>query len=94
MDKNKKALALEYDAQRQRVPKITATGRGIVAENIIKKAEENDVFIYEDERLVKELMQFQVGAEIPEELYEIVAQILVFVESVDREKGKEERFKF
>jgi len=83
----KKAVALQYDFESDRAPKITAAGKGTVAESILEKGKENDVFIYEDERLVKELIQFKVGTEIPEELYEIVAQILVFIESIDQEKG-------
>ena len=83
----KKAVALEYNLERDNAPRITATGKGDIADNILKVAEKNNVLIYEDERLVKELIQFQVGTEIPEELYEIVAQILVFVEGIDKEKG-------
>ncbi|MCC5910364.1 MAG: EscU/YscU/HrcU family type III secretion system export apparatus switch protein, partial [Clostridiaceae bacterium] len=76
----------QYDVEKDSVPKITASGQGTVAENIVQKAQDHNVNIYEDERLVKELLQFKVGTEIPPELYEIVAQILVFVESVDQEK--------
>lgn len=83
----KKAVALKYNIENDNAPKITATGQGVAAENIVEKAKENEVTIYEDERLVKELIQFKVGTEVPEELYEIVAEILVFVEGIDKEKG-------
>ena len=83
MNKNKKAVALEYNSEEHAVPQITASGRGVVAERIIEKAVNSDVEIYKNEELVKELIQFKVGTEIPKELYEIVAQILIFVESVD-----------
>lgn len=85
----KKAIALKYDIEKDPVPKITAKGKGIVAENIIKKAEEEEVSVHKDERLVKKLIEYEVGTEIPPELYEIVAQLLVFVESVDEKKLKE-----
>ncbi|QUH24898.1 EscU/YscU/HrcU family type III secretion system export apparatus switch protein [Serpentinicella alkaliphila] len=91
MEKMKKAVALKYNLAKDNAPKITATGQGVVAENILQKAKENEVFIYEDERLVKELIQFKVGTEIPEELYELVAQILVFVEGIDKEKGSNKK---
>lgn len=84
----KKAVALKYNIGKDSAPKIIASGKGIVAENILKSAKENEIFVYEDERLVKELIQFQVGTEIPDELYDIVAQILIFVEEIDQEKGK------
>ncbi len=83
----KQAAAVKYDIEKDNAPVITASGQGIIAEKIIEKAIESDVTIYEDERLVKELLQFKVGTEIPPELYKIVAEILVFIESMDRKKG-------
>lgn len=85
--KLKKAIALKYDIGKDRAPTIVASGLGIVAENIIEKAGKSEIAIYEDERLVKELLQFKVGTEIPEELYEIVAQVLIFIEDIDKKKG-------
>lgn len=89
-EKNKlnKAVAIKYDMEKDTAPTITASGQGSVADKIVEKGEVNDIAIYEDERLVKELLQFKVGTEIPPELYDIVAQILVFVENVDEKKGK------
>lgn len=89
-EKNKlnKAVAIKYDMEKDTAPTITASGQGTVADKIVEKGEVNDIAIYEDERLVKELLQFKVGTEIPPELYDIVAQILVFVENVDEKKGK------
>jgi len=91
MDKKKKlkrAVALKYDVQRHDVPRITARGKGVTAENMIKRGEKEGVSIYEDERLVKKLIEYEVGTDIPPELYEIVAQVLVFVESVDENQVK------
>lgn len=82
----KQAVALKYDLEKDSVPKITASGQGIVAESIISAAQEHKVAIHHNERLIKELIQFKVGTEIPPELYEIVAQILVFVEGIDKKK--------
>lgn len=83
----KKAVALRYNIEEDVAPKIIAVGKGAVAENIVKVAEENEIMIRQNDKLVKELIQFKVGTEIPPELYEIVAQILVFVETMDREKS-------
>lgn len=93
-DSRKQAVALKYDPEKDNIPTITATGQGVIADKIIEKGGESDVAIYEDERLVKELLQFKVGTEIPPELYDIVAQILVFVESVDVKKGKSRYSKY
>ncbi len=85
--KRRQAAAVKYDIEKDNAPVITASGQGIIAEKIIEKAIESDVAIHKDESLVKELLQFKVGTEIPPELYEIVAEILVFIESIDRKKG-------
>ena len=90
--KRKQAAAIKYNIEKDNAPTITATGRGITAEKIIEKAIESDIAIYKDERLVKELLQFKVGTEIPPELYEIVAEILVFIEGIDRKKGSSKYF--
>ena len=85
----KQAVALQYDKDKDIAPRIVASGQGIIAENILKTAEENEVFIRQDSNLVRELMAFKVGTEIPPELYEVVAQILAFVEMVDQNKGQD-----
>ncbi len=92
--KRKQAAAIKYNIEKDSAPVVTATGRGIVAEKIIEKAIESDIAIYKDERLVKELLQFKVGTEIPPELYEIVAEILVFIEGIDRKKGSSKYFMY
>ncbi|HZX21091.1 MAG TPA: EscU/YscU/HrcU family type III secretion system export apparatus switch protein [Clostridia bacterium] len=85
--KRKQAAAVKYNVEKDNAPVVTASGQGIVAEKIIEKAIESDVTIYKDEKLVKELLQFKIGTEIPPELYQIVAEILVFIEGIDSEKG-------
>lgn len=90
--KRKQAAAVKYNIEKDNAPVVTASGQGIIAEKIIEKAIENDITIYEDERLVKELLQFKLGTEIPPELYEIVAEILVFIENIDRKKGSSKYF--
>jgi len=81
--KNKKAVALSYKAG-DISPKVVARGQGFVAENIIKNAQEADVPIYEDKQLTEELSRLDIGQNIPPELYEVVAQVLVFVSDMDR----------
>ncbi|SCY74469.1 EscU/YscU/HrcU family type III secretion system export apparatus switch protein [Alkaliphilus peptidifermentans] len=84
--KIKQAVALKFNPEKDNAPKVTAAGKGIVADNILEAAEENQVPIHKNERLVKELVQMKVGTEIPTELYEIVAQILIFIEDIDGKK--------
>lgn len=86
---SKTAVALAYTPG-ERAPKILATGKGEVAERIIETAKENDVPLYEDDKLASPLSKLQIGDMIPPELYEVVAEILVFVDDMDRLRGKME----
>ena len=86
-EKSKTAVALSYmpgDA----APKILATGKGKIAERIIEEAKEADVPTYKDDKLADTLSRLEIGDMIPPELYEVVAEILVFVDDMDRMKSK------
>jgi flagellar biosynthesis protein len=86
-----KAVALNYESDRDQAPRIVAKGSGQVAENILNKAKEHGVPIQEDRSLVEVLSQFQLDSEIPAELYQVVAEILSFVYRSDRELGEKKR---
>lgn len=85
--KNKIAVAIEYDPSEE-APKIIASGRGILAEKIIEKAKEADVPLHKDDKLAGTLSKLEIGDMIPPELYGVVAEILLFVDKVDKIKGK------
>ena len=90
MEKEKKikqAIALSYDPQEE-APKVIASGKGILAEKIIEKAQEVDVPIHRDDKLADTLSRLEIGDMIPPELYEVVAEVLVFVDAMDKLKGK------
>ncbi len=70
------AVALTYDEESP--PYISATGRGLIAEQIIRIAEENGVLIHEDPALVEALVQLELGQEIPENLYKAIAEVISF----------------
>lgn len=85
--KIKQAIALEYDPLDD-APKVVASGKGILAEKIIEKAKETDVPIHRDDKLADTLSRLEIGDMIPPELYEVVAEILIFVDSMDKLKSK------
>lgn len=87
----KTAVALRYQAELDRAPRIVAQGQGILAERILAIAQENDVPVYEDTVLVEVLSQLDLGAEIPEHLYKAVAEVLVFIHSLDRDYPQRRR---
>ena len=86
-NKKKQAIALQYNPGDE-APTIVASGMGIVADKIIEKAKESDGPLYEDSKLANTLSKLEIGDMIPPELYGVVAEILVFVDNLDRLKGK------
>lgn len=83
-EKIKKAVALRYDRSKESAPRVVASGKGYRAEKIIEVAGEAHVPVYEDPALVDMLSYLDLGSEIPEELYHMVAEVLVFVYYLDR----------
>ncbi len=83
--KGKKAVAIKYDPK-DIAPKVVAKGEGELADKIVEIGEKNDIHIYKDEKLVEELTRIELGANIPSELYEVVAEILIFIEGLDHSK--------
>ena len=86
-NKKKQAIALQYNPGDE-APTIVASGMGIVADKIIEKAKESDVPLYEDSKLANTLSKLEIGDMIPPELYEVVAEILVFVDDMDKLRSK------
>jgi flagellar biosynthesis protein len=85
-DKYSKAVALAYKPGLDRAPKVTAKGRGKVAEKIIELARQNHLAIHEDPDLVEALSLMDLNEEIPESLYIVVAELLAFLYSVNGKK--------
>jgi len=89
-DSRKKAVALHYDHEKGDVaPRIVASGRGAVAERILAVADESGVPLHEDKALVETLLAFDIGKEIPPELYLVVAEVLAFVQHLDKRDARE-----
>ncbi|KMK77194.1 EscU/YscU/HrcU family type III secretion system export apparatus switch protein [Alkalihalobacillus pseudalcaliphilus] len=80
----KKAVALKYLQGKEQVPRVSAKGRGFVAEEIVKRAEEHQIPIQEDPSLVQLLAELELNQTIPEELYQVVAEVFAFIYLVDK----------
>lgn len=83
----KVAIALEYTPEND-APVVIATGKGALAEKILSGAKEEDIPVYRDEKLAKTLSNLELGDMIPPELYGVIAEILVFVDRMDKIKAK------
>ncbi len=81
----KKAVAIKYN-RGDVAPKVIAKGKGYVAEKILDNADTNLIPVYEDKVLVDELSKIDIGSNIPQELYEVVAQVLVFISDLDKKE--------
>jgi flagellar biosynthesis protein len=82
------AAALYYDPTKPEPPEIVATGRGLMAEEIVAVAREHGVALHQDAGLVEALAKLDMGTVIPRELYAVVAEVLAFVYSVDSEAAR------
>ncbi|SFP06965.1 EscU/YscU/HrcU family type III secretion system export apparatus switch protein [Salibacterium halotolerans] len=78
------AVALGYQAQSEHAPSVKAKGKGLVAEEIIERARDNNIPVQEDPSLVELLSQLEINQSIPPELYEVVAEVFAFLYRVDQ----------
>jgi flagellar biosynthesis protein len=86
--KSIEAAALRYDTKKDGAPRVTAKGRGVIAEKIIELAKKNGIPIKSDPALVHLLSKVDIDEQIPLELYRAVAEILAFVYSMnERRRG-------
>ena len=88
-EKVKTAVALGYDPNEDGAPKVIASGKGALADKIIEQAKENKRPVHQDDKLADTLSRLEIGEMIPPELYEVVAEILIFVDAMDKIKAKD-----
>ena len=88
-----KAVALRYNVDEDLAPVVIASGYGHVAEKIIDIAEQRGIPVYRDDSASSLLCMLEVGASIPEDLYQVVAAIYAEILSAAARaggQGKEE----
>ena len=78
------AAALRYQEVTDPAPVVVASGKGVLADRIVEIAREAQIPVVEDAALVSALLALELGEEIPPELYQAVARVLVFVYDLDR----------
>ncbi|ANB56501.1 flhB HrpN YscU SpaS family protein [Anoxybacillus sp. B7M1] len=84
-EKMKQAVALTYRPHEQSAPTVIAKGKGKVAENLIATAKEHSIPIQKDPSLVELLSELEINEAIPEQLYQVVAELFAFVYQMDRQ---------
>jgi len=84
-----RAVALRYDEATMNAPLVTAKGQDELAETILDVAREHDVPIVKNAGLAENLYHLDIDSEVPERLYEAVAEVVNWVYAVAQtEKSK------
>ena len=86
-EQEQKAVAVRYDVEKDRAPRVTAQGRSLVADRILAEAKKNGIPVYQNKSLVNMLMALEIDREIPPELYRTIAEVLAHVYRIDRHMG-------
>ena len=73
------AVALRHDRDGQALPRIVASGRGAVAEQIVAVAQAEGISVRKDADLAEVLVALEVGSDIPIEAFAAVAEILSYI---------------
>lgn len=79
------AVALAY-GQTTGAPRVVAKGRGLIAQAIIERAKQHDVFVHESSDLVGLLMQVELDQQIPPQLYLAVAELLAWLYRMEHQE--------
>lgn len=74
-----KAVAIEYERGVDDAPRVTASGKGLIAEQILAIAFERGIKVRQDAELVDILSLIEIDSPIPLEAFAAVAEILAFV---------------
>jgi flagellar biosynthesis protein len=77
----KRAAAISYEGGG--TPRVTAAGKGLIAEAILEEARKAGVPIREDKALAEALAGLELGTEVPEDLWVAVAQALAWAYRLD-----------
>lgn len=87
MKPDRKAAALRYRPGQDTAPRVSASGRGRVAERILEVARAAGIPVREDAALAEVLSRLDPGEEVPAETYRAVAEILAFLYRLDRSRA-------
>lgn len=82
------AVAIKYKKDEDNAPRVVAKGVRTRAEKILEIAKANNVPIMRNVPLAHALNNLEVGDEIPEDLYDAVAEVLQFVYDLAKAEGR------
>lgn len=65
-------------------PQVVAHGKGHIAKQIIELAKINNIHMQEDPMLVENLLDMDLGDNVPPQLYAVMAEILLLIEQMEK----------
>ena len=83
---NRQAVALRYREPEDEAPRVVAKGHGQIAAKIVALAREHDIPTYADSELTRHLATLDLDMEIPSQLYQAVAEVLVFIYELEQSR--------
>ncbi|WP_200344152.1 EscU/YscU/HrcU family type III secretion system export apparatus switch protein [Halochromatium glycolicum] len=86
-DERRRAVALAY-REGDEAPRVVAKGYGEIAERIIEEAGRQGIYVHDAPELVALLMNLDLDEQIPPSLYQVIAELLVWVRQIADEQGK------
>ena len=75
-ERRREAVALAYN-ENVAAPYVVARGYGDVAERIIEQAQQHGIFVHDAPELLNLLMGLDLDEQIPVQLYQVIAELLV-----------------
>jgi flagellar biosynthesis protein len=79
------AAVIRYDESEEKAPKVVAQGSGHLAAKIMELAKEHDIAMQEDSGLLQNLLDIDLGENVPPQLYSVIAEILLFIEEMENQ---------
>lgn len=77
------AVALAY-SEGDSAPRVVAKGKGLIAQEILRRAAEAGVYVHQSRELVALLMRVDLDDRIPSSLYVAVAELLAWLYRTDQ----------
>ena len=78
------AAVIKYNEESSKAPTVVAHGSGSVANKIIELAKQNNIHMQEDPMLVQNLLDMDLGENIPPQLYSVIAEMLLLLEEIEK----------
>lgn len=88
---SKQAVVIRYDKDQDTAPRVTAKGKGYIAEHIINLGKQHSIPMYQNKTLTSMLMAIEVDKEIPPALYTAVAEVLAYIYRLDLGLSKDRK---